>query len=67
MQNQHSAINQLILESKDLSMFPITRVVTESGKYWRVVNNQTGTVCDYRTKFAAQTAICSVVRRMMGE
>ena len=67
MKKQHSTINQLILETKDLSSFPITRVVTESGKYWRVLNNQTGTVCDYRTKFAAEIAICSVVRRVMGE
>ena len=36
MKKVHSAIDQLILDTKDLSMFPIRRVVSESGKGWEV-------------------------------
>jgi hypothetical protein len=35
----HTNIDQLILDTKDLSYFPITRIVTEDGdKYWQVEN-----------------------------
>jgi hypothetical protein len=64
MTKPHSPINQLILDCKDLSMFPIARV--ENG--WKVIDLREG-FCRhpriYKTKRSAQVAICSVVRKAM--
>jgi hypothetical protein len=64
MRNPHTPIDQLILDSKDLSMFPITRVA----QGWQVIDQREG-FCHhpriFKTKRAAQVAICSVVRQAM--
>lgn len=64
MRNPHTPINQLILDSKDLSMFPITRVA----QGWQVIDQRDG-FCPhpriFKTRRAAQVAICAVVRQAM--
>ena len=67
MKKVHSAIDQLILDTKDLSMFPIRRVISESGKGWEVSDLREGknSVRVYRTKFNAEQAICSVIKFVM--
>jgi hypothetical protein len=62
---RHSKINQLILTHKDLTMFPIVRVNDGTDKYWQVTDVRSGSVRRYRTRFEAETAICSVVRFAM--
>lgn len=63
----HTGIDQLILETKDLSVFPIRRVVTESQKYWEVSDLREGNnyVRQYRTKFNAEQAICAAIKFAM--
>jgi hypothetical protein len=65
----HTQFNRFVLETKDLSMFPIKRVVTESEKYWEVSDLRKGKnyVRKYRTKFQAELAICSVVAIAIGD
>jgi hypothetical protein len=64
MQKPHSPINQLILDCKDLSMFPITRVA----QGWQVIDLREG-FCPhpriFKTKRAAEVAICVVVKQAM--
>ena len=70
MKKVHSAINRLILDEKDLSYFPITRVISEGGeKFWQVENkwDSCGRKTWYRTKFNAELAICCRIRKIMGE
>ncbi len=62
---RHSEINELILTEKDLTMFPIVRVNNGTEKYWQVTDLRSGVVRRYRTRFEAETAICSVVRFAM--
>jgi hypothetical protein len=64
MTKAHTPINELILQRKDLSRFPITRI-TEGSKCWQVQDLATGAVRQYKTKRAAQAAICAVVRQAM--
>ena len=65
----HTQFNRFVLETKDLSMFPIKRVVTESEKYWEVTDLRKGKnyVRKYRTKFNAELAICSLVASAIGD
>jgi hypothetical protein len=65
----HTQFNRFVLETKDLSMFPIKRVVTESEKYWEVADLRKGKnyVRKYRTKFNAELAICSLVAIAIGD
>jgi hypothetical protein len=65
MTKPHTSINQLILDTKDLSMFTITRTTFECWKVWQVTDQRTGQVRHYDTKRAAQVAICSVVKEAM--
>ena len=70
MKKVHTSIDQLILDTKDLSYFPITRIVTEDGdKYWQVENkwDSCGKKVWFRTKFNAELAICYRIRKIMGE
>ena len=69
MRKVHTAFNRMVLETKDLSMFPIRRVVTDTEKYWEVSDLRKGKnyVRKYRTKFEAELAICSVVARLIGD
>ncbi len=69
MKKVHTAFNRLVLDTKDLSMFPIKRVVTESEKYWEVTDLRKGKnyVRKYRTKFNAELAICSLVAIAIGD
>ena len=64
MTKPHSPIDQLILDSKDLSQFPITRVAGG----WQVIDQREG-FCHhpriFKTKRSAQVAICSVVKQAM--
>jgi len=64
MKKPHTSIDQLILDSKELSMFPITRV--QHG--WQVIDLREG-FCHhpriFKTKRSAQVAICSVVKQAM--
>lgn len=64
MTKPHTPINELILQRKDLSRFTITRI-TEGSKCWQVQDLATGAVRQYKTKRAAQAAICAVVRQAM--
>lgn len=61
----HTAINQLILDTKDVAMFPIVRVNTGTEKYWQVTDLRSGSVRRYRTRFEAETAVCSVIKFAM--
>ncbi len=63
MRKVHTAIDQLILDTKDLSRFSIARL--EDEKCWIVCDEQTGDLRKYRTKFAAEQAICAVVKAAM--
>ena len=67
MKKVHSHIDQLILDTKDLSMFQIGRVVVESEKVWQVYDLREGKNCVrfYRTKFNAEQSICAVVKFKM--
>lgn len=67
MRKVHTGIDQLILETKDLSVFPIRRVVTDTEKYWEVSDLREGKnyVRKFRTKFNAEQAICAVVKASM--
>jgi hypothetical protein len=64
MTKPHTSINQLILDNKDLSMFSIVRV----NQGWQVTDSRDG-FCNhpriYKTKRAAQLAICAVVKQAM--
>jgi hypothetical protein len=64
MKKPHTSIDQLILDSKELSMFPITRV--QHG--WQVIDLREG-FCHhpriFKTKRSAQAAICAVVKQAM--
>jgi hypothetical protein len=59
----HTEIDQLILDTKDLSRFSIARLKDEN--CWIVCDEQTGDLRKYRTKFNAQQAICAVVKATM--
>lgn len=67
MARKHSPLNQLIVDQKDLSMFPIVRVNEGTAKYWQVTDlrpgSSYGSMRRYRTRLQAEEAICSVVRR----
>jgi len=66
MKKVHTAIDQLILDTKDLSMFPIKRVVTEFEKYWEVSDLRKAVYTRrFYTKFGAEQAICSVIKTAM--
>lgn len=65
MKKQHTPIDQLILEMKDLSMFPIERIITADEKYWLVTDLRNGQTRHYKTKYNAELAICSVVKWAM--
>jgi hypothetical protein len=65
MTKPHTPINQLILDTKDLSMFPITRTTFAGRLVWQVTDQRTGQVRHYKTKRAAQCAICAVVKQAM--
>ena len=67
MREVHTGIDQLILETKDLSVFPIRRVVTETEKYWEVSDLREGNnyVRKYQTKFRAEQAICAAIKYAM--
>ena len=65
MQKPHSPINQLILATKDLSRFPIARIIHRDYKCWQVTDSLTGDVRRFKTKRAAEVAICAVVRQAM--
>ena len=62
---RHNQINQLILTGKDVAMFPIVRVNNGTEKYWQVTDLRSGDARRYRTRFEAETAICSVIRLTM--
>ena len=61
MRKSHTPINQLILDTKDLSQFPITCVA----QGWQVTDLRDGQVRIFKTKRAAQVAVCVVVRWAM--
>ena len=63
MRKVHTQIDQLILDSKDLSRFSISRL--EDERCWIVCDEQTGDLRKYRTKFNAEQAICAVVKASM--
>ena len=63
MRKVHTEIDQLILETKDLSRFSIARL--ENEKCWIVCDQHTGDLRKYRTKFNAEQAICAVVKFAM--
>lgn len=67
MRKIHTPIDQLILETKDLSAFQIRRVVNESDNHWEVSDMREGKnyVRKYRTKFNAEQAICAVIKFAM--
>jgi ribosomal protein L7/L12 len=66
MSKVHTAVDQLILETKDLSMFPIKRVVTEFEKYWEVTDLRKAVYTQrYRTKFGAEQAVCAAIKTAM--
>ena len=66
MRKVHTAIDQLILETKDLSMFPIKRVVTEFEKYWEVTDLRKAAYTQrFHTKFGAEQAICAAIKVAM--
>lgn len=65
MQKPHTPINQLILSSKDLSMFPITRIIDADYKCWQVTDTRNGDTRRFKTKRAAEVAICCVVKQAM--
>jgi hypothetical protein len=67
MRKVHTEIDQLILETKDLSVFPIRRVVTETEKYWEVSDLREGKnyVVGFQTKFRAEQAICAAIKFAM--
>ena len=67
MKKQHTPINQLILDTKDISMFPITRITIGDAKYWLLTDLRNGQTRHYKTKHTAQLAICAVIRTAMGE
>lgn len=67
MKKAHTPINQLILDTKDISMFPITRITTGDAKYWLLTDLRNGQTRHYKTKHTAQLAICAVIRTAMGE
>jgi hypothetical protein len=68
MTKPHTTINQLILDTKDLSMFPITRTIYAGKRVWQVTDLREG-ACPiprfFKTKRAAQVAICAVVKKAM--
>jgi hypothetical protein len=63
MRKVHTAIDQLILDTKDLSRFSIARL--EDEKCWIVCDEKTGDLRKYRTKFNAEQAICAVIKFAM--
>jgi hypothetical protein len=69
MQNKrvHTAIDQLILDTKDLSMFAIERVVTDFERYWEVTDlrNDGNDTRRFSTKFGVEQAICAVIKNQM--
>jgi hypothetical protein len=65
MTKPHTPINQLILDTKDLSMFPITRTTYAGCPVWQVTDQRNDQVRHYKTKRAAQLAICAVVKQAM--
>jgi hypothetical protein len=65
MTKPHTPINQLILDTKDLSMFTITRTTFKQWRVWQVTDERNGQVRYYQTKRAAQVAICAVVLQAM--
>lgn len=68
MTKPHSPINQLILDTKDLSMFPITRTIYAGKRVWQVTDQREG-ACPvprfFKSKRAAQVAVCAVVKQAM--
>lgn len=65
MRKQHTPTDALILERKDLSRFSIQRIAIGDRKVWRVLDTEKREFRDYRTKFNAEQAICSVVKSVM--
>ena len=63
----HTAIDQLILDTKDLSMFAVERVVTDFERYWEVTDlrNDGNYTQRFYTKFGAEQAICAAVKTAM--
>jgi len=65
MKKQHTPINQLILETKDTSMFTIERIITADAKYWLLTDLLTGSTRNFKTKYNAEIAIISVIKYAM--
>lgn len=65
MRKPHTPINALILATKDLSRFPMARIIHRDYKCWQVTDLETGDVRRYKTKRSAEVAICAVVRQAM--
>jgi hypothetical protein len=65
MKKTHTPINQLILDTKDLSLFPIKRIINGDVKYWEVTDLRNGRKMQYKTKRNAELAICSVIKFAM--
>ena len=63
MRKIHTAIDQLILDTKDLSRFSIARLKDEN--CWIVCDQKNGDLRKFRTKFNAEQAICAVVKYAM--
>jgi hypothetical protein len=65
MKRNHTPINQLILETKDLSMFTIERIITADAKYWLLTDLRTKSTRNFKTKYNAELAIVAVVKWAM--
>jgi hypothetical protein len=65
MRKQHTPIDALILERKDLLGFSIQRIAIGQHKVWRVLDMEKHQFRDYRTRFNAEQAICAVVKQAM--
>lgn len=65
MKKTHTPINQLILDTKETSAFPITRINTPDAKYWLVTDLRNGQTRQYKTKHAAELAITTVIKFAM--
>ena len=65
MRKQHTPIDALILDQKNLLGFSIQRIAIGQRKVWRVLDMEKHQFRDYRTKFNAEQAICAVVKQAM--
>jgi len=65
VKKEHTPIDALILERKDLLGFSIQRIAIGQRKVWRVLDMEKRQFRDYRTRFNAEQAICAVVKQAM--